>query len=181
MQIFSSSTLTNCEVIGHFSWLLINTESDKSGKLFWETTVYLEWMNEGMKEASLFTRYSLLVRNLLVTQWKITRYSLYNLLVITSKPTRYHLKTYSLLFKNLVKIHQKFFCDKLSAIWGLPPPPPPIVSSPSNFLLKIRDIAFSPGGGGIGKNLDRGAHVIFCEFEIWEIVIFSGCSKWWLF
>ena len=52
---------------------------------------YIDWT-----EAALFTRYSLLVRNLLVTQWKITCYSLYNLLVITSKPTRYHLKTYSL-------------------------------------------------------------------------------------
>ena len=45
-------------------------------------------------------------------------------------------------------------------------------------------MAFSPGGGeegGMGKNFDRGTRVIFCEFEIWEIVIFSGCSKWWLF
>ena len=44
------------------------------------------------KEVARFTRHSLLV-----TPWKPTRYSLYDLLgLITSKPTRYHSKTYSL-------------------------------------------------------------------------------------
>ena len=44
-----SFTLANCKVIGNLSWLLINTENNKSSMLFWETTVYLEWVNEGMK------------------------------------------------------------------------------------------------------------------------------------
>ena len=126
------------------------------------------------------TRYSLLVRNLLVTSCIIYSLSLQNLLVliqnllviiqnlliITSKPTRDHFKTYSLLFKNLVKIHQRFFCDKLANISRLrAAPPPPIVSRPSNFLLKIRDITFSSDGGGGHRNKFRqGCSCYFCEF-----------------
>ena len=84
-----------------------------------------------------------------------------DLLVITSKPTCYHLKTYSLLFKNLIKIHQKFFCDNLANISRLRAAPPlPIVSSPSNFLLKIRDIAF-PQAGGHWKKFQQGCSCYF--------------------
>ena len=86
----------------------------------------LHWMTHKITRMALrrhfllVTRYSLLVRNLLVTQWKITRFSLYNILVIIQKLTRYHwkatryhpkitryhLKTYSLSFKNLLVIIQ---------------------------------------------------------------------------
>ena len=171
-------------------------------------------------EAALFTRYSLLVRNLLVTQSKITRYSLYNLLVITSKPSRYHSKTYSLSLQNLLVIIQNLlvitskptrynskptryhfktyslspqdllviiqklsqnppevFCDKLANISRLRAAPLPIVSSPSNFLLNIRDIAFSPGGeGGTGK-ISTGVLVLFFVSLKFEKLLFFRVAQ----
>ena len=71
-----------------------------------------------LSEKSLITRCitcSLSLQNLLVSVQKLTRYhykpTRYNSKPTryNSKPTRYHLKTYSLLFKNLAKIHQRFF------------------------------------------------------------------------
>ena len=141
-------------------------------------------------EAAIF--YSLLVRNLLVTQWKITRYSLYNLLVITSKPSRYnskpiryHFKIYSLSPQDLLVIIKKLslnppevFCDKLANISHLRAAPlPPIVSSPSNYLLKIRDIAFSPGRGGALEKISTGVLVLFFVSLKFEKLLFFRVAQ----
>ena len=110
----------------------------------------------------IFQNLLVIIQNLLVITLKPTRYN--------SKPTRYHFKTYSLSPQDLLDIIQKLsqnppevFADKLANISRLradpSPPPPPIVSSSFDFVLKIRDIAFSPGGGL--EKISTGVLVLF--------------------
>ena len=51
----SSFTLTNyTKLLVMLAKLLMNTESDRVVYFFWETTVYLEWMNKGMEHDTSF-------------------------------------------------------------------------------------------------------------------------------
>ena len=104
------------------------------------------------------------IQNLLLITSKPTRYN--------SKPTRYHLKTNSLLFKNLVKIHQRFFCDKLANI-----SPPPHCQQTFQFSSQDQRYSIFPRRRGTLEKISTGMLVLFFVSLTFEKLLFFQVAQ----